>query len=229
MDFTTRRSTQRRRRRRHHHGRGRRSTRSPPTRPWASTPTRASSSASFVFEDVGVTAYGGAAAYIKQPDLPVQAAAGILAVEAYHASEVRLQLLQLGQAAPGHHRGREQDLMPCGTPPPPPPTASLRPTRGSRPRPGRPTSSRPTALDRLRPVVRLGPEHRLPELDRHPEQRRVLPRRPERPHHQPRRAGQDPEVNFDPWNRLRIKSPRRRRGLFRAPRHLTRVTSRPDD
>lgn len=51
----------------------------------------------FIFEDVGVTAYAGAAKRVAD-GLSIEAAAGILAVEAYHAGIIRAQLAEMGSA-----------------------------------------------------------------------------------------------------------------------------------
>lgn len=64
----------------------------------------------FIFEDVGVTAYKGASPFITNKTY-LEAAAGILAVEAYHAGIIRSNLYNLGLEAPAHKISIARDSL----------------------------------------------------------------------------------------------------------------------
>ncbi|MBX9459539.1 MAG: ferritin-like domain-containing protein [Rhizobium sp.] len=70
--------------------------------------------AAFIFEDVGVTAYKGAAAMITDPGI-LEAAAGLLAVEAYHAGEIRTLLASKGFFAQANAISDARDSLDGGT------------------------------------------------------------------------------------------------------------------
>lgn len=64
----------------------------------------------YIFEDVGVTAYKGAARFIQNKDF-LEAAAGILAVEAYHAANIRTTLFARGLADPANKISDARDSL----------------------------------------------------------------------------------------------------------------------
>ncbi len=64
----------------------------------------------FIFEDVGVTAYKGAAPLIDDKGI-LEAAAGILAVEAYHAGIIRTVLFSRGLFKPAQAISDARDQL----------------------------------------------------------------------------------------------------------------------
>jgi hypothetical protein len=67
------------------------------------------------FEDTGVSAYLGGAGYLTSSTADLQAAAQILAVEAFHAANIRLNIIQAGPALIAMDKATDSQDVPTST------------------------------------------------------------------------------------------------------------------
>jgi hypothetical protein len=123
-----------------------------------------------LFEDVGVTGYKAAAALIEKKEF-LDAAAGILAVEAYHMGMVRSQLYVMGEAAQraANAISAARDKL-----------DGFKDLDQGVLRTARPISYRRTTMHCIWPHTATGAAYRLPDRQCRRERRRLLPERNER-------------------------------------------------